>query len=119
MSLIVLPRTSMARVAELADALASGASSRKGVEVRVLSRAPHILNNLRRVSIVLATSAIHYSRFISYSSKDNEFAQQVYAAFQARGIRCWFAPRDLPIGAKTWDTFDKTIEMQDQLVVAQ
>jgi hypothetical protein len=27
-------------VAELADALASGASSRKGVEVRVLSRAP-------------------------------------------------------------------------------
>ena len=29
-----------ARVAELADALALGASSRKGVEVRVLSRAP-------------------------------------------------------------------------------
>src|ERR1700686_263464 len=32
-------RTS-ARVAELADALDSGSSSRKGVEVRVLSRAP-------------------------------------------------------------------------------
>ena len=29
-----------AQVAELADALASGASSRKGVEVRVLSWAP-------------------------------------------------------------------------------
>ena len=29
-----------ARVAELADAPASGAGSRKGVEVRVLSRAP-------------------------------------------------------------------------------
>jgi hypothetical protein len=29
-----------ARMAELADALASGASSRKGVEVRVLFRAP-------------------------------------------------------------------------------
>src|SRR5580692_10996292 len=37
----VLPHTSKARVAELADALASGASSRKGVEVRVLSRAPY------------------------------------------------------------------------------
>jgi hypothetical protein len=32
-----------ARMAELADALASGASSRKGVEVRVLFRAPTFL----------------------------------------------------------------------------
>src|ERR1700686_996278 len=31
-----------ARVAELADALDSGSSSRKGVEVRVLSRAPYL-----------------------------------------------------------------------------
>jgi hypothetical protein len=31
----------IAQVAELADALASGASSRKGVEVRVLSWAPY------------------------------------------------------------------------------
>jgi hypothetical protein len=33
---------SLAQVAELADALASGASSRKGVEVRVLSWAPYL-----------------------------------------------------------------------------
>jgi hypothetical protein len=33
----------IAQVAELADALASGASSRKGVEVRVLSWAPYFL----------------------------------------------------------------------------
>ena len=36
---VVLHRS--ARVAELADALASGASDRKVVEVRVLSRAPN------------------------------------------------------------------------------
>jgi hypothetical protein len=35
-----------ARVAELADALASGASDRKVVEVRVLSRAPSFSMNL-------------------------------------------------------------------------
>ena len=34
------PRSSLAQVAELVDALASGASSRKGVEVRVFSWAP-------------------------------------------------------------------------------
>jgi hypothetical protein len=39
---MILPRfyLTRARVAELADALASGASDRKVVEVRVLSRAP-------------------------------------------------------------------------------
>jgi hypothetical protein len=37
----------IAQVAELADALASGASSRKGVEVRVLSWAPNKLKELR------------------------------------------------------------------------
>ena len=37
---------SCARMAELADALASGASSRKGVEVRVLFRAPNIRSAL-------------------------------------------------------------------------
>ncbi len=43
---MVTPRyfaAGIAQVAELADALASGASSRKGVEVRVLSWAPHFL----------------------------------------------------------------------------
>ncbi len=36
------PRSSPAQVAELVDALASGASSRKGVEVRVFSWAPRL-----------------------------------------------------------------------------
>ena len=45
-----LPRSAarIAQVAELADALASGASSRKGVEVRVLSWAPYKSKGLGR-----------------------------------------------------------------------
>ena len=39
-----------AEVAELADALASGASSRKGVEVQVLSSALLQANNLRQLA---------------------------------------------------------------------
>src|ERR1700686_15726 len=51
-------RTS-ARVAELADALDSGSSSRKGVEVRVLSRAPYFAFHafLTAASTVSAFSA--------------------------------------------------------------
>ena len=29
--------------------------------------------------------------------------QSVHADLQNNGVRCWFAPHDLPIGAKTWD----------------
>jgi glutamate dehydrogenase len=39
---------------------------------------------------------IHYSYFISYSSKDEIFAEQLHADFQSQGVRCWFAPHDLP-----------------------
>jgi hypothetical protein len=40
-----------------------------------------------------------YSCFISYSSKDQEFAERLHADLQSKGVRCWFAPEDLKIGA--------------------
>jgi hypothetical protein len=43
----------------------------------------------------------YYSCFISYSSKDDAFAKRLHADLQNTGVRCWFAPHDLPIGAKT------------------
>src|SRR5580704_965497 len=43
------PAAGNAQVAELADALASGASSRKGVEVRVLSWAPFKIKRVMRL----------------------------------------------------------------------
>ena len=36
-----------------------------------------------------------YSCFISYSSKDQEFADRLYADLQKKGVRCWFAPHDI------------------------
>ena len=44
-----------------------------------------------------------YSCFISYSSKDQEFADRLHADLQDNGVRCWFAPQDLPIGKKILD----------------
>ncbi len=37
--------------------------------------------------------------FISYSSKDKTIADAVCARLEARGIRCWIAPRDVRPGA--------------------
>jgi hypothetical protein len=42
----------------------------------------------------------HYSCFISYSTKDQEFADRLHADLQNKGVRCWFAPHDLPIGGE-------------------
>jgi hypothetical protein len=58
-----------------------------------------------------------YSCFISYSAKDQVFADRLYADLQNRGVRCWFAPHDLRIGAKTWDAIDEAIRLRDKLLV--
>jgi uncharacterized protein YjbI with pentapeptide repeats len=38
-----------------------------------------------------------YSCFISYSSKDKEFAERLYADLQAKAVRCWYAPHDVQV----------------------
>ena len=32
-------------------------------------------------------------------------------------MRCWFAPHDLPIGAKIWDAIDDAIRVRDKLLL--
>ena len=39
-----------------------------------------------------------YDVFISYSSKDKVVADAVCARLEARGVRCWIAPRDVLAG---------------------
>jgi hypothetical protein len=58
-----------------------------------------------------------YSCFISYSAKDESFADRLHTDLQNNGVRCWFAPHDLPIGAKTWDEIDEAIRLRDKLLV--
>jgi TIR domain len=55
--------------------------------------------------------------FISYSSKDRVLAEKLQADLQNKGVRCWFAPCDLPIGAKTWDAIDDAIRLRGKLLV--
>ena len=59
----------------------------------------------------------HYSCFISYSTKDDEFAQRLHADLQDKGVRCWFAPHDMKIGAKILDTLDEAIRLRDKMLL--
>jgi hypothetical protein len=58
-----------------------------------------------------------YSCFISYSSKDQAFAERLYADLQNRGVRCWFAPEDIKIGDKFRTRIDESIRVYDKLLL--
>ena len=66
----------------------------------------------------MQAEAVRYqSCFISYSSQDEEFAKRLHADLQASGARCWFAPKDMPIGAKIRDALDVAIREMAKAVL--
>jgi uncharacterized protein YjbI with pentapeptide repeats len=58
-----------------------------------------------------------YSCFISYSTKDQRFADRLYADLQAKGVRCWFAPHDIQGGRKVHEQVDEAIRVYDKLLL--
>lgn len=62
-------------------------------------------------------SAQYCSCFISYASKDQDFADRLYTDLQASGVRCWFAPKDIPIGAKFRDAIDEGIRERERVIL--
>jgi uncharacterized protein YjbI with pentapeptide repeats len=69
-------------------------------------------------SLSLLNSSIqYYSCFISYSSKDQDFAERIYADLQSKGVRCWFAPHDMHIGDKIRQRIDESIRLHDKLLL--
>lgn len=57
------------------------------------------------------------SCFISYSTKDETFAQRLYNDLQANGVRCWFAPHDMKGGSKLHDQIDWAIHYHDRVLL--
>jgi uncharacterized protein YjbI with pentapeptide repeats len=58
-----------------------------------------------------------YSCFISYCTKDQDFAERLYADLQARYVRCWFAPHELRGGRKLHEQIDKAICSYEKLLL--
>ena len=90
------------------------------IDIRTLRRSGHLpLAFLRGIGLpdvlieylpsLLGEAIQHYSCFISYSSKDDDFVHRLHADLQNKGVRCWFAPHDMKIGAKILDTLDEAI----------
>jgi uncharacterized protein YjbI with pentapeptide repeats len=58
-----------------------------------------------------------YSCFISYSTKDQAFAERLHADLQNKDVRCWFAPHDIQGGKKLHEQIDEAIRVYDRLLL--
>ena len=59
----------------------------------------------------------YYSSFISYSSKDQEFADLLHTQLQSKGARVWLATEDLKIGDRFRARIDEAIRLYDKLLL--
>jgi hypothetical protein len=69
------------------------------------------------VASLTAEAIQYYSCFISYSTKDDAFAQRLHADLQQNNVRCWFAPEDMKIGDKIRLRIDESIRIHDKLLL--
>jgi len=58
-----------------------------------------------------------YSAFISYSRKDEGFADRLYADLRQKNIRCWRDKEDLKIGEKLRQSINDAIRLHEKLIV--
>jgi hypothetical protein len=58
----------------------------------------------------------HYSCFVSYSTKDQEFVERFHANLQNKGVRCW-SRRTICGGDKILDEIDAAIRLRDKALL--
>lgn len=58
-----------------------------------------------------------FSCFISYSNKDQRFAEKLLGDLRAKGVRCWYFAEDATWGKSVWGEINREIQTYDKLVV--
>ena len=90
----------------------------KGDIPKIFLRGAGVPENFIEYMAALARKPIEfYSCFISYSTIDQEFAEQLYTDLQSKHVRCWYAPEHMKIGDKIRQTIDQTIRVYDKLLL--
>ncbi|HWS88931.1 MAG TPA: toll/interleukin-1 receptor domain-containing protein [Pyrinomonadaceae bacterium] len=69
-------------------------------------------------SLIGARQAIQfYSCFISYSTRDEEFARRLYSRMRDEKLRVWFAPEEMKGGQKLYEQIERAIQLHDRLLL--
>lgn len=80
-----------------------------GVPASIIEAIPSLIGSLKPIDF--------FSCFISYSSKDQGFAERLHADLQSKGVGCWYAPEDMKIGDKIRPRIDEAILIHDKLLL--
>jgi hypothetical protein len=72
---------------------------------------------IQYASSLVGTAIDYYSCFLSYSSRDDEFARRLFNDLQGKNVRTWFAPEELKIGDRFRSRIDESIRSHDKLVI--
>src|SRR4051812_41336090 len=58
-----------------------------------------------------------YSCFISFSTRDQEFANRLHGRMTQEKLRVWYAPENMKGGRKILDQLEGAIQVQDRLLL--
>ena len=76
-----------------------------------------IIHDFLGQAVVKYFEGEYYSCFVSYSSKDGEFAERLHEDLKGRGVACWYAPDDMKIGDRIRQRIDESIEKYEKLLL--
>jgi hypothetical protein len=80
-----------------------------GVPETLIAYLPSIIGGMEPIQF--------YSCFISYSTKDQDFAERLYSRLRDKGLRVWFAPEDIQGGKMIHDQLERAIQVHDRLLL--
>jgi hypothetical protein len=64
-----------------------------------------------------ADAMLFESCFLSHSTKDRKFCDQLYQDLKAKGVACWYFPETATWGQSVWGEIDRGIQVYDRLLV--
>ncbi len=71
----------------------------------------------KEIQLLADQSKKYSSCFISYSTKDEEFATKLHSDLIRKGIQCWFAPHDIQGGKKIYGQILDAISQYDRTLL--
>ena len=80
-----------------------------GVPETLIAYLPSILGAMQPIQF--------YSCFISYSTKNQDFAERLHSKMRDKGLRVWYSPEDIQGGKKLHEQIDEAIRLYDKLLL--
>jgi uncharacterized protein YjbI with pentapeptide repeats len=80
-----------------------------GVHDSFITQIPALIGALQPIQF--------YSCFISYSTKDEDFARRLHERMRREKLRVWFAPEDVQGGKKLHEQIERAIQFHDRLLL--